>query len=405
MERVVRVSAYRWVVLAAFMAACVANQLCWIVFAPITSEAMAFYQTSDLMIGLLSMVFMAVYILVVLPSAWVIDNWGFRAAVGIGAALTAIGALGRGIFAGSFPAVFAFQVVIALGQPLIAGSITKLAAHWFPPSERATASGLGTLALYLGILSGLLFTPPLAARFEIRGMLLIWGFGSLGAAAVFLILSRERPRPLEAAFSGAEEKTLVLSGLRSLFGNRSFALLLVIFFLGLGVFNGVTTWIEQIVGPRGFDASQAGVAGGLMLAGGILGALVIPLASDAVSRRTPFIILALLGLIPGLAGIAFARVYWLLLLSSFFFGFFLLSSGPIGFQYGVEITVPVPEGTSNSLLLAMGQISGIILIFVMDAAKSPNGSMSISLVMLIALMALSAILALFLRESPIASRK
>jgi hypothetical protein len=52
-----------------------------------------------------------------------------------------------------------------------------------------------------------------------------------------------------------------------------------------------------------------------------------------------------------------------LLVAAFIMGFFLLSAGPIGFQYGAEITHPTPEGTSNGLLILMGQISGILFIF------------------------------------------
>ena len=140
-----------------------------------------------------------------------------------------------------------------------------------------------------------------------------------------------------------------------------------------------------------------------MLIGGILGALVVPLISDSLGRRKPFITLALALLIPGLLGIIFASSYWLLLLSGFAFGFFLLSAGPIGFQYGAEITHPAPEGTSNSLLIVMGQVSGIVFIFAMDAFKSSTGSMTPSLLVLLALTVLSALLSLLLKESPLRS--
>jgi len=102
----------------------------------------------------------------------------------------------------------------------------------------------------------------------------------------------------------------------------------------------------------------------------------------------------------GLAGITYATSYWLLLASAFVLGFFLLSAGPIGFQYGAEVAYPAPEGTSNGLLLLMGQISGIVFIFGMDSLKSPvTGSMAPSLVVLIGLMALSLLLGTRLRES------
>ena len=131
----------------------------------------------------------------------------------------------------------------------------------------------------------------------------------------------------------------------------------------------------------------------------ILGALVIPSFSDRLRKRIPFIKIALAGATLGLVGIAFATSYWLLMVAGFVMGFFLLSSGPIGFQYGAEITFPTPEGTSNGLLLMMGQISGIIFIFGMDSFKSPQtGSMTLSLVVMIGLMAIGLVLSFFLKE-------
>ena len=82
--------------------------------------------------------------------------------------------------------------------------------------------------------------------------------------------------------------------------------------------------------------------------------------------------LAVVGATLGLIGITFVTSYWLLLVSAFVFGFFLLSAGPIGFQYGAEVTHPAPEGTSNGLLLLMGQISGIVFILGLDIFKSPE---------------------------------
>ncbi len=152
-EDTIKVYGYRWAVLAAFMFIAAMTQVLWITFAPITSRAAQFYGTSDLLIGLFSLSFMAIYVVIVIPSAWIIDTWGLRTAVGIGAVLTAIFSLTRGIFASNFTLVLASQIGIAIGQPLVLGAITKLAARWFPIEERATAVGLGTLALYIGILT------------------------------------------------------------------------------------------------------------------------------------------------------------------------------------------------------------------------------------------------------------
>jgi len=393
-----KVYGYRWLVLLVFMLIALMTQVLWITFAPITSAAAQFYGKSDLMIGLLSMSFMAVYILMVLPSAWAIDTWGFKAAVGLGAVLSALFALTRGIFASNFTVVFLSTVAIAVGQPFVIGSITKVAARWFPAEERATASGLGTLALYLGPLAAMLLGPFLVLRIGLSRMLLIYGIATAVAAVVFLVVAREHP-PTPA---GRDERVLMLDGLKSMLRQRDFIFLLFMFFVGLGLFNSVSTWVEDIIRPRGFSISQAGMLGGLMLVGGIVGAVIIPLVSDKLRRRKPFIILALAGLLPGLMGITFVESYGLLLVSGFAFGFFLLSAGPIGFQYGAEITHPAPEGTSNSLLIVMGQVSGIAFIMGMDALKSPaTKSMTVPLLGQAGLTVVALVLAALLRESPV----
>ena len=400
-ETKIRVYGYRWCVLGAFMFLAAMTQLLWITFAPITGSAARYYQTSDLIIGLLSLNFMVIFMLTVLPSAWLIDTRGFFPAVGLGAAFTAVFALTRGIFSANFTVVFISQMGIALGQPLIVGSITKLAARWFPVNERAIASGFGTLAMYLGILAAMILTPILTIRFGMERMLLIYGAAAALAALVFIAVARERP-PSPPCPVADEARSLMFDGLKAMLRNRDFIVLLIIFFVGLGMFNGVSTWIENIVRPRGFTISQAGMLGGMMLIGGILGALTIPIISDRIRKRKPFMLLSLAGLIPGLVGMTFALNYAVLLVSGFGFGFFLLSSGPIGFQYGAEITHPAPEGTSNSLLLLMGQVSGILFIFGMDMVKSPgSGAMTGSLLVLVGLTCVSFALCTLLKDSKV----
>ncbi len=394
-----KVYGYRWVVLLAFMFVVAINQLLWITFAPITGNAAIYYGVSDLSIGLLSMSFMIVYVVISIPASWVIDTYGIRVAVGIGVVLTGFFGLLRGILAPNYTYVLLAQIGIAIGQPFILNAVTTVAARWFPIKERATATGLGSLAMYLGIVVALVLTPYLTIQSQISGMLLIYGIVSMISVIVFFAFVKERP-PTSPCRPDQEERSLVFDGLKDSLRIKDFLLLLVIFFVGLGVFNAVTTWIEDIVRPRGFSITQAGNIGGLMILGGIIGAVVIPLLSDHYRKRTPYLFLAVIGATVGLVGVTFASSYWLLLGSAFVFGFFLLSAGPVGFQYAAELTHPTPEGTSNGLLLLMGQISGIVFILGMDIFKSPEtGSMTLPLLVLIGLMVLSLVFATRLKEA------
>lgn len=398
MNTVYKVYKRRWLMLAVFMFMIAINQLLWITFAPITGQASAYYAVSDLKIGILSMCFMIVYLIVSIPASWIIDRYGIRAGIGTGAVFTGVFGILRSFAGDDYNFLLLAQTGIAIGQPFILNAITKVAARWFPIDERATASGLGTLSMYFGILAGMTITPYLTANSGISGMLNIYGMLAVVISMVFLILIKERP-PSPPCSEEMEERALVFDGMKQVFNSKDFIWLSVIFFIGLGVFNSVTTWIEDIIRPRGFSAAQAGITGGAMILGGIIGALVIPVLSDRYRRRTPFITLALIGATVGLAGITFASNYLMLLTSGAILGFFLLSSGPIGFQYGAEITWPVSEGTSNGFLLLSGQISGIAFIFAMDSFKSQNGSMTRSMVVLIILMVCSILMSFMLKES------
>ena len=400
-----KVYRFRWTILSIYMFLVAVNQMLWITFAPITSDATKYYGVSDIWIGILSMCFMIVFVVVSIPASWIIDKYGIRVGVGIGAAFTGIFGLLRGFVTTDFTLLLMAQVGIAIGQPFILNAITKFAARWFPIEERATAAGLGTLAMYAGILAGMILTPYLIIGSGIGGMLYIYGIIAMIAAVIFVVFAKEGP-PTAPCRPDQEERSLVYDGIKNIFKVRDFNWLLFIFFIGLGVFNAVTTWIEAILNPRGFSNTQAGITGGLMIAGGILGALIIPILSDHYRKRTPFIILALAGATICLVGITFATSYWLLLVSGAGLGFFLLSSGPIGFQYGAEITYPTSEGTSNGMMLMMGQVSGIAFIFAMDIFKSPEtGSMTIPLMVLIGLMVLGLLVSTQLKESSLMSKE
>ncbi|MBM4432097.1 MAG: MFS transporter, partial [Chloroflexi bacterium] len=71
-QRSFKVYSYRWVMLLVFMLIVAVNQLLWITFAAITGDAARYYGVSDLSIGLLSVIFMIVFIVVSIPASWVI---------------------------------------------------------------------------------------------------------------------------------------------------------------------------------------------------------------------------------------------------------------------------------------------------------------------------------------------
>jgi MFS family permease len=344
---------------------------------------------------------MIVFIPLSLPVAWVIDTYGFYKAVSAGAILMTIFGVLRGLLGESYQSVLICTIGLGIAQPFFLNSWTKVAARWFPLAERATASGLAAIANFVGIGIALVVTPMVIAQIGIPYMLLVHG-GLAGLSAfLFIVFAREFP-PTPPCPPDMEARALVLDGLRSLVRSRPFWLLMALFLIGNGVFNGISTWIENIVSPRGFTADQAGGLGGLLLLGAIVGALILPLLSDRYHRRIPFLMIGLLGGIPGLIGLAYAQVYWVLLLSVFCIGFFMVSTAPVGYQYAAELTYPVPEGTSNGMLTLAGQAS-VVFIYAMEALKGADGSFTASLLVLVGVVGLGVLLVTRLPEAQMTS--
>jgi len=391
-----RLYGYRWVVLAVFMFINLTIQILWITYAPITGIAASFYGVTDLKIGLLAMTFMMAFIPLSLPVSWAIDTYGFHKTVGIGAALMGVFGILRGLVGANYTMVLISTIGIAVAQPFLLNAWTKVPAQWFGIEERATAVGMVTLSNLVGTALGMVLTPMLIESMSIPTVQLIFGIAAAVSAVLFIFLAREKPATPPCP-AGQEVRALMLDGLKHALRIKDFWLYLFVSFIGIGIFNGVTTWVENIIRPRGCTPSDAGTLGALMLAGGVIGAVLIPPFSDKQRRRVPYILAGFLLSIPWMVGLAYATTPWLLFASAFLFGFFLVSTNPIGMQYAAEITSPTPEGTSNGLIQLFGQAS-VVFVYIMEALKTPDGAFTPALLLAVGLLVVSAGLILGMKD-------
>jgi MFS family permease len=401
-EQGFRLYGYRWVVLGVFMFINLTIQILWISYAPITGPAAQFYGVTDLQIGLLAMTFMIAFIPLSIPVSWGIDTYGFHKTVSLGAIIMGVFGITRGLAGDNYTLVLISTIGLAISQPFLLNAWTKVPAQWFSIEERATAVGLVTLANLVGTALGMVLTPILIESISIPTVQLIYGGIAAISAVLFVALAREHP-PTPPCPPGLEVRALMLDGLKHAFKVKDFLLYLAVIFIGLGLFNGINTWIENIIRPRGFTPTDAGTLGAVMLVGGLFGAVIIPPFSDRQHKRKRFLLLGMLLAIPGLLGLTFATEFWLLLVSAFTLGFFLISTSPIGMQYAAEITFPTPEGTSNGLIQLFGQAS-VIFVYIMEALKSPDGSFTPSLLLAVGLLIVSAAIITQLHDPHVGER-
>ena len=525
MEKQYRVYNYRWFLLAVFMFLNIVIQIQWLSHAMVARPATIFFEsrgvtfTSFYNIDTLAILYMLVYIVVCLPASYIIDRFNLRIGIGIGAVLSAVGALMKGFFAASFPVVFWGQVLLSVGQPFILNAATTLVVRWFPMKERGTAVGLASLAQYLGIILAALVTPMVVGSAG-EGMETVQlAYGLITAAACLLSLLTMKNAPALPPDANAEvERFSFFKGMGHMFRNRDMLLVIFLFLIGLGIFNAVSSMADAINAYLGIEDSD-GLVAALMLVGGVIGAVILPILSDKMRKRKIFVVVCMFGMLVGVFGLTFSRylnpyeyewsvlskpegsgltlsdpasgiqmispdtdgvyafdvkvtrnnsikedktvyllaaaedpgtvafgdviltsrsaaspqepgytfsqtslvegkryptkvyiespktddtvvslIYMLALLSSFVLGFFVMSAGPIGFQYAAEVTFPTPESSSQGILLLSGQITGIVFTQLMSIQQ--NACLGAMMMIYSALSVIAFVTVLFLHESP-----
>jgi len=372
-------SRYRFVILSVFMLITIAVEIQWLTHAAVARPAELFYQgqfnpDSFLNIDFLAMVYMLAFLIFSFPASYITDTYGIRTGLSIGALLLGVFSLIKAIYADSFAGVVIAQVGLAIAQPFILNAVTAVSARWFPLLERGMAAGLLALAQYLGIVAAMLVTPlmvgsdPSLPGYGEGFEKMLWTYGVISTLAAVLALVFIRNRKAEEE-PGKEERYTFARGLKYILALRDMRITLFLFLIGLGIFNAISSMTDSIAENAGVEDSD-GLIGGVMLIGGIIGALIIPTLSDKFRKRKPFLVICIMGMLPGVAGLAFAghlspnpdTVYTLSLISSFILGFFVMSAGPVGFQYAAEVSFPAPESTSQGILLWVGQLTGMIFV-------------------------------------------
>jgi sugar phosphate permease len=391
-----RVYIYRWVVLAAFMAVNLTIQTLWISYAPVSTIAQKYYGVSSAAIGTLAISFMLAYLPFSFVASQLIAHRGFRFAAGLGALLAGVSGVARGLVGSHFVLALLATIGAAIAQPFLLNAWTTISTQWFPQSQRATAVSLITLANLFGVAIGMAVTPTLVESMSISSVQLVYGVAALAAGIAFVLLARDRP-PTPPDNGAVAEPAPMLVGVKQALAVRPFVVFLVIAFVAMGVFNGISTWVEEIVKPRGFSSVDAGNLGALLLLGGILGAVAMSAISDWLQRRVPFIAISLVFSAPALLWVTFAESRVSLAAAAFLLGFFMTSALPVGMQYSAEITAPVPEGTSNGLIQLAGQTS-VVVVYLMAVTRTPSGSFVPSLCALAVLLLVCGVVVLRLPE-------
>ena len=389
---------YRWAVLAVYMYVSALTQLYWLNFAAIETFIEGRFSIPASSVMWFTLVFRLVQVVLSMPAGMVIDRKGFKYGVGIGAVFTGVFAMLRLVNTDSFTILLISQIGIAIGQPFVLNGVTKLVVTWFPQKEEATAVGLGSLALLVGMMVGLGATPALVQYLGFETMLLIYGV--LGILGILLFFSLVKPRPATPPREiEVQQEITGWQGIKHILKMRDFVILGFIALIGIGVFNGLATWLEKILNElHQIPMTDAGIISAILVLSGIVGCIVIPLVSDRIMKRKPFLLLASAVGAVCIIALMVAKGYAANMVNGIFLGFFLISALPIMLTMSAEITGARFAGISVGYLQLLGNAAAVAIVPIMESVHGITEGYIWPLAFIAGLLAISFILATAIRE-------
>lgn len=267
--------------------------------AVLTTELMLDFQLSAAMLGNLSAFYFYFYAAMQLPTGVLVDRFGPRRVLWIGAMIGGVGAL---LFA--FADTFASA---ALGRGLIGATVAvawvsmlKLCAHWFDARRLGMVTGV---SLAVGTMGAVMAGLPLRALSDALGWRPVIGASGIVAlliAAGIFFLMRDDPVqrgfrsqiPAGATFHAPSLRT-ILSGLGRIWAYRNVPLL---FWVPSGICGAFLTFtglwgVPFLVQQHGLTPRSASLVTSGMLIAFSVGSIAFGILSDRIRlRKLPYVI-------------------------------------------------------------------------------------------------------------------
>lgn len=383
----------KWLIIAGFSLLLGVNQFLWLTFATIVISTEAHFGINEFFANLLTLMFPIIFVMLAIHSGKVLDNIGYKKIVSLAALLMLIGSIIRWLGADYYWLVFAGQLLIAIAQPYITNAINQVTSDWFDTSQIATVTGVIMGGMFLATALGAFAPAPLIEAFGFSGMLLINVMITAIAVGGFLLVVAEKPKQQDSAIS--------LHEIESLLKNKRLWVISLAVFIAMGYFNGLSNWIAPILAPRGIDEATAGIITAMLIVGGIVGALLIPLLSDYLKKRRIFLILATLVGASATYPLLYSTTGTTTLLLSFVLGFFLLAGYPLLIAAAEDTVHASQAAKAVAMLMMMGNLGGVMMVLLMQGVKGLTGSWTPTGWVLIIAVALATFLVLKIKDKPV----
>ncbi|KYQ47928.1 putative MFS-type transporter C09D4.1, partial [Trachymyrmex zeteki] len=370
----IKVYKKRWLILTLFVVYSASNAMQWIEYSIITNIVAKYYNVSDYVVDMTSMIYMITYIPLIFPASYLLDNFGLRWTVIVGALGTTIGSWLKvfSVAPDRFWITFCGQTVIYEFTRQ-----TFLFILFLGLNDNFLGRSSLEFLLQLGIAIGFLFPPMLVPNKDSceieRGLqrmfYIVAAITSVVLILILIFFKSAPPLPPSSAQVVQREKSesnkdvkKFLNSLTRLWSNRGYLLLLISYGINVGIFYAISTLLNRLVTKEYSDSEEdAGRIGLTIVCAGMVGSIVCGILLDKTHKfwltTVGVYVCSLVGMI--IFTFTLNVKIYVVYITAGILGFFMTGYLPVGFELAAELTFPEPEGTSTGLLNAVVQLFGI----------------------------------------------
>ncbi|PRP79107.1 feline leukemia virus subgroup C receptor-related protein 2-like isoform 2 [Planoprotostelium fungivorum] len=391
----------RWLVLLVFFSLSVSNNFMEFSFSPVSKLAQAFYHVDEFQLTLLALVFMVSGCTTRFAAMYIIDSIGLGIGTFIAAGLHLLG-----VWVRYYPGEFSYgwllggQILTAVAQGFIDITGPKVAANWFPPRERTTATAAGGGSIFVAALLSYTIVPRLVNSPEdFSGYLLVQAVISSVAVAGIFLFFRGSP-PIPPSLSASVKKVGFLHAMKSLITNIAFLNMALIFSITIGTGVSILILLDPILEPYGYTTTEAGNLASIWIAASVLGGAV---GGPLVDRTHAFKIVILISLLIITGSLLVFTAVLETIHSVIILGVIFVVAGfgtagmPALLEATVEIIYPVPEATAMGLLFFGLNVMSFFLSIIIIKLKMETSLFRLPLLLCTGICAIGCVLVLFLK--------
>ena len=350
----------------------------WITFAPVSKSSAQHFNRSESTINWLSTAFLFAFCFATPVTIYTLNKSGPRASIIAAACLLLLGNWIRyaGTQTSNFGVLMFGQILVGLAQPFVLSAPTRYSDLWFSERGRVSATAVASLANPLGGALGQLIDPFWVTKAsDVPNMVLYVSIISSVACVPSFFIPSAPPTPPSASASHVlnHAPLNVRASLSKLSHSVEFWLIFLPFAVYVGLFNSISSLLNQMLEPYGYSETQAGIAGAIL----ILVGLVFAAISSPLIDRYKFYLVFIKATVPVIA-FSYLVFIWAPSDSSIIYAYVVCgvlgaaSFGlvPVALEYLVEIHHPVGPEVGSTISWSGGQLLGGIFIIIQNALKA-----------------------------------